>query len=341
MDILKVGIVGYGIVGKRRRKVIDKNKYMQTVAISDINFKKDFIDKDGVHVLRDFKKIFEVDLNVLFVCLPNRYASIATKLALKNNLHVFCEKPPGRHLSEVIDVYNVYKKKPHLKIKYGFNHRYHDSFIEAKKIISSERYGRVLNFRGVYGKSVLVPSKIGTWRSKRSEAGGGILLDQGIHMLDMIQLFSDEYNEIKSFVQNDYWKHNVEDNAFIIMRDKKNRVAMIHSSATEWRHKFRLEITLEKALIELSGILSGTKSYGDETFKLTKRNKNGNIIPNTKSMQYVQDLSWKKEVDEFAYIIVKNKKVKDGNITEAIRLMKLISKIYKSDKQWNRKYKIH
>ena len=67
MEILKVGIVGYGVVGKRRRKVIDKNKYMQTVAISDVNFKKDFVAKDGVYVYGDFKKIFEADLNVLFV----------------------------------------------------------------------------------------------------------------------------------------------------------------------------------------------------------------------------------------------------------------------------------
>ena len=164
------------------------------------------------------------------------------------------------------------KLHPSVKLKYGFNHRYHDSISDAKKIIESKKFGSIINFRGVYGKSMIIPFT-GEWRSKRSDAGGGILLDQGIHMLDMLLFFSSKFDKVYSFISNNYWNHNVEDNAYIMMQDKKGRVAMLHSSATEWEHKFRLEITLEKALIELSGILSSSKSYGEEKLTIIELNK--------------------------------------------------------------------
>jgi len=99
-------------------------------------------------------------------------------------------------------------------------------------------------------------------------AGGGILLDQGIHLLDIMRFFCGEFKEIKSLVNNNYWKYKVEDNAYVIMRSLKNAVAMVHSTATQWQHQFRIEITLEKALVNLSGILSGSKTYGNEKIEL-------------------------------------------------------------------------
>ena len=340
MKKLRVGIAGYGVVGKRRREFIDKNKTMKTVAVSDIIFKKDGEFPDGILFYRDFKKLLNAKLDILFVCLPNRYAPEATIMGLSNNLHVFCEKPPGRNVKDIENVIKVEKENKHLKLKYGFNHRYHKSIIEAKKIIESGTFGKIINFRGVYGKSKIIPFS-GEWRSKRKEAGGGILLDQGIHMLDMILYFSNEFDKVYSFVSNNFWNHDVEDNAYIMMKDKKGRVAMLHSTATEWRHKFRLEITLEEAQLELSGILSGSKSYGEEKLIITKRNI-GNI--NTKLIEkckkYSTDESWKNEVNEFAENIVNKKPIINGNSKDALSVMKLIYMIYKSDKSWKKKFNL-
>ena len=338
MKKLRVGIVGYGIVGKRRRKYIDRNKYLKTVAVSDINFKKDGAFSSGLLYFNDYKKIFLANLDILFVCLPNRYAPKATIAGLKNNLHVFCEKPPGRSVNDIKEVIKIKKKKKKLKLKYGFNHRYHDSIIDAKKIIDSNKFGKIINFRGVYGKSAIIPFT-GEWRSKRSEAGGGILLDQGIHMLDMMLYFSDEFIKVHSFVKNNFWNHDVEDNAYTIMESKKGIIGMLHSTATEWRHKFRLEITLEKAQLELSGILSGSKSYGEEKLIVTKKkNSRDNKIPKEKVRRYLKDKSWKREIDEFASCIINNKVIENGNSNDALNVMKLIQKIYKSDSTWKRKF---
>ena len=338
MKIIKIGIAGYGVVGKKRRVFIEKNKNMKIVAVSDILFKKNGKFADGILYYKDYKKLFELDIDAIFICLPNKYASEATILSLKNNLHTFCEKPPGKNVKEIKNIIKIEKNYPHLKLKYGFNHRYHDSFIEAKKIVNSKKYGDIINIRAVYGKSAIIPFE-GGWRSKRSQAGGGILLDQGIHILDMILHFLDNITEIKSFVSNSYWNHNVEDNVYALLKDKKNRTVILHSTATEWQHKFRLEITLTSCLIEISGILSGSKSYGDEKLTLIRKLEQNKNNPNASKMKkFKVDYSWQREINEFAEIILKNKKVNDGNSNDALRVMNIIERIYKADTKWKKKY---
>ena len=338
--IFKVGIAGYGVVGKRRRELIDANPSLKTVSVSDIKFKKSSEMPDGVKSFPDYKYLLEQDLDILFVSLPNYLTTEATIGGLERGFHVFCEKPPGRTVEDIKNVIEVEKKHPTLKLKYGFNHRYHDSVKEAKRIIDSGEYGKLINFRGIYGKSSIIPFS-GGWRSERKNAGGGILLDQGIHMLDMIRYFSGNFEDIKSFVSNDYWHHDVEDNAYAIMRDKLGRVAMIHSTATQWQHKFRLEITLQEALIELSGILSGSKSYGEEKLKIVPRKDESFTGSHDDTIfSYLEDNSWREEVNEFANIILKDEPVVNGNSSDALKVMKMVYKIYYADENWRKKYNI-
>ena len=107
---LKVGIAGYGVVGKKRRKILDKIPGVKVVAISDKNPKNKTSEKN-VKFFNDYKKLFNENLNVLFISLPNKYASEATLKALKRNIHVFCEKPPARNINELKRVLKEYKKK--------------------------------------------------------------------------------------------------------------------------------------------------------------------------------------------------------------------------------------
>ena len=340
MNTLKVGIAGYGVVGRRRRAFIDQNPHFTTVAVSDVRIEKEHRDPDGVTNYPNYDRLLTHGLDVLFVCLPNYLAADATIKGLKKGLHVFCEKPPGRNLDDIINVRVVEKQKPKLKLKYGFNHRYHDSFIEATKVVQSRKYGKILNIRGIYGKSRIIPFS-GGWRSERKLAGGGILLDQGIHMLDMVRYLAGDFEEVYSFVANSYWQHDVEDNAYVMMRNKEGCVAMVHSTATQWQHRFRLELTLQEAIIELTGILSGSKSYGEEKLRIIPRDdESSNGAFDEVSKSFLDDLSWKREIDEFAEIIVKNKKVTIGSSLDAYKVMELVQRIYYSDDQWRKKYNI-
>jgi predicted dehydrogenase len=359
---LRVGVVGYGVVGQRRRFFIDKNPNLETVAICDVRFKKDssmmdgadsnytydlledqshkkpFTGKtdDGVQFFNNYTDLLDkCELDIVFVCVPNYLAPVVTIAGLNKGLHVFCEKPPGRTVEDIQKVIEVEKKYPDLKLKYGFNHRYHGSVKKAKEIIDSKQFGDIINFRGVYGKSSIVPF-IDQWRSKKKYSGGGILLDQGIHMLDMFRYFCGDFEEVKSFISNKYWGHDVEDNAYAIMRDKKGRVALIHSSATQWQHSFRLEITFKEGFLELSGILSGSKSYGEEKLLVVPKQEesvNGSLSGNM--TQFLEDNSWEDEIDEFADIIINDKPVVQGSSYDALKVMELVHQIYNADESWN------
>ena len=338
--ILKTAIIGYGVVGRKRRLFIEQNKNYNLIYISDIKFKKNFKSK-SIIFYKNYKEILSKNIDVVFITLPTYLAARVTLAFIKKGVHVFCEKPPAKNVNEIKKVLHASKKKPKIKIKYGFNHRYHSSVKLAKKIIKSKKYGEILNMRCLYGKSkIITPFDnrfTGTkddWRSKKKLSGGGILLDQGIHLLDLLRFFNGDFHEFKSFISNKFWNYDVEDNAFALMRDKKGVIASIHSTATQWQHKFRIEIATRYALLELKGILSRTKSYGKESLRIIERlpkSSKGSKI----KMQYFfkKDNSWKEEIDEFANIILNKLPIKTGNIYDAYMVMNMVEKIYHADKK--------
>lgn len=335
---LRVGIAGYGVVGRRRRGFIDAHPDLTTTAVSDEKFGRDGGTAEGARRYADYRDLIAREpLDVVFVCLPNELAADAVVRALEKGLHVFCEKPPGRDLADVARVRAAEKRRPRLKLKYGFNHRYHDSVRDALKLVRSGRLGRILNLNGVYGKSHIIPFDKG-WRAERKRAGGGILLDQGIHMVDLMRLFAGEFSEVRSVVSNGYWKHDVEDNAYALMKAKSGAVALLHSSATLWRHRFFLDITLEKGALTLSGILSGSKSYGAETLTVAYAAKGDAGDPRETTTRYSQDNSWRDEIWEFADCVVKDRKVPSGGSLEALKTMELIYRIYCADPAWKKRY---
>lgn len=337
---MRVGIAGYGVVGKRRRHFIDLNPHLQTVAVCDQTFKKTGKLEDGVVFYPNYKQLLEENLDILFVCLTNDIAPEVTAAGLECGLHVFCEKPPARDLQDLYRVIECKQKFPQLKLKYGFNHRYHDSVSDALRIIKSKELGEIINLRGVYGKSKMVTFGQHEWRTKRAIAGGGILLDQGIHMVDLLRLFAGEFEEIHSFVSNDYWKHDVEDNAYALMRTANRKIAMLHSSATQWRHQFQLDISLEKGTISLSGILSGSKSYGSETMTIAWSSSSEHGDPKEQTTRYTEDNSWRYEIAEFADAIVHDAEIQHGTIDDAFKTMELVYRIYCADKEWKAQWNL-
>lgn len=339
---LRVGIAGYGIVGKRRGNCIRENKQMNLVAVCDRNFEEDGKFDNGIYYYNNYNKLLTHELDVLFVCLTNDIAAEVTIAGLENGLHVFCEKPPGQNVEQIEKVISVEKKYPQLKLKYGFNHRYHESVKDAFNIIKSGELGKIIDLNAVYGKSKVVTATgpNADWRSKREVAGGGILLDQGIHMVDLIRYFSGDFKEVHSFISNNYWNYDVEDNAYAIMRGMDGKVAMLHSSATQWRHDFRLHITLEKGSIVLKGILSSTKSYGAETLTVAYKSDDERGDPKEKTIRYNHDPSWDEEVKEFSKAILEDLPIISGTSQDAYKTMELVYLIYGADPIWKKKYNL-
>lgn len=338
---LKVGIAGFGVVGKRRKEYLDLHPTVEVVAVCDQNNKSMEHLGSNVKCFSNITELLAQPLDILFVCLTNDVAAQGCIDALNQGLHVFCEKPPGRNVSDILKVRSVEENYPNLKLMYGFNHRFHDSVQEALEIIKSGELGNVLNAKGVYGKAKMTTFDQSDWRTNRSIAGGGILLDQGIHMVDLLRYLCGEFTEVKSFISNDFWGFDVEDNAYALLRANNGIIGMLHSSATQWRHRFNLDINLERGSLILGGILSGTKSYGAETLtKVFADPDNDSGDPKQILINYNNDPSWKKEIDTFIDCIVKDKPILEGNSEDSLKTMKLVYTIYHGDEQWRDKYNI-
>lgn len=337
---LRVGIAGYGVVGKRRRHFIDAHPELRTVAVCDRTFGEEAIFPDGVRYYRDPQALIAGGgLDVLFVCLTNDVAADVTIAGLRAGLHVFCEKPPGRDVDDILRVIACERDHPGLVLKYGFNHRYHDSVRDALSMVRSGELGPVLNMRGVYGKSKFISfGAHSDWRTQREVAGGGILLDQGIHMVDLMRLFGGEFHDVMSIVSNDFWRHDIEDNAYALMRSESGCVAMLHSTATQWRHRFNLEITCARGALVLSGILSGSKSYGAETLSVVWADDDDQGDPREQTTRYNRDPSWQDEIAEFTDAVLRGTPILAGSSEDALRTMELVYRIYCADPTWKARW---
>ena len=330
---LKVGIVGYGKVGKIRHECINNNPHSEVIGICDID--ENVLNNSSVVYYTDYNKLLDACPDMIFVCTYNRDIPKISIDAIARGIHVFSEKPPGRTLEDVKAIYDTVVKNPGVKVKFGFNHRYHEVVIEAKSIVDRGRLGKVMWLRGIYGKAG-GPGYDNGWRNNRDISGGGILIDQGIHMLDLFRYFSGEYDEVKSFINSSYWKVDVEDNVFAILRNSLiDQTAMIHSSATQWRHKFLLEIYMEKGYLEIDGILSSTQTYGRESLKIARCvfDEKGYPLPNPQETMtyYEDDNSWNDEISDFIDCIMHDKPISNGGIEDAVKTMDLVQRIYRDD----------
>ncbi|MGO9514275.1 MAG: Gfo/Idh/MocA family protein [Steroidobacteraceae bacterium] len=341
MSDLKVGIAGFGVVGKRRKNCIARHPRLRVIAVCDQTFEDEGVLDDGVRYYRDYRRLLTERLDILFVCLTNDVAAEVTIAGLEAGLHVFCEKPPGRNVDDILKVIERERRHPRLKLMYGFNHRYHESVQEALRILRSRELGAVINMRGMYGKAKLITFNQPDWRTKRAIAGGGVLLDQGIHMVDLMRLFGGEFTDIHSFISNGHWGYDVEDNAYAIMRTASGVVGMLNSSATQWRHRFHLDINLERGSLILGGILSGTKSYGAETLTVVRADPdNDQGDPWEQVTRYNRDASWDGEISAFALSILNDLPVQSGTSEDALRTMQLVFRIYYADSDWRKTYDI-
>jgi len=288
---------------------------------------KDYIFYDS------FDQLLNCGIDIIFICAFNTVLAEYTVKALNRGIHVFCEKPPAMKLKDLDPVLKALKSS-NKKLKYGFNHRYHYSVLEAKKIIDSEKMGKLLWMRGVYGKAGSIDYDK-NWRNYKKYSGGGILIDQGIHMLDLMRYFSKEnFNQIHSHISTSFWNIEVEDNAFIIMQSENQVIASMHSSATQWKHKFLLEMCFEEGYINLDGILSGTRSYAPEKLIVGRREFEDITFAMGKPKENVtwfeNDDSWSLEIDEFISAVKGNGEILHGTFDDAFQTLNLVENVYNS-----------
>ena len=324
---IKIGIAGYGKMGKIREESFQSSDEVELVSIYDSEKKA---VKEGIHFCNSFEELLKTNIDAVFISTYVNVAADYVLTALKAGKHVFCEKPPSINYDELKPIEDFYVNTD-LTLKYGFNHRFHYSVTEAKRIIDEGLMGKPILMRGIYGKAGSIDFNK-EWRNYRKYSGGGILMDQGIHMLDLFRYLSnEEFSCIASYMDNLHWDIESEDNAFLILKSNSGIISTLHSSATQWRHKFLLEMVFENGYVNLDGILSSTGSYAPEklifAYKAQEDVERAMGKPNENILYFEHDPSWRHELDEFINSIKKGVEIHNGNLNDALEVMKLMDTI--------------
>jgi len=326
----KVGIIGYGKMGQIRHQVISAFEDVQVQLIYD----PEKVDTEIEKAQNSDQIIENPEIDAVFTCTPNYLNKPLTIQSLKAGKHVFCEKPPGFTAKDIEEIRAVEKESGKV-LMYGFNHRHHASIKYMKKLVDDKEFGKILWMRGRYGKSV-DETFYDNWRAKKELAGGGILIDQGIHMLDLLLHLGGNFDNVHASVSNLYWNLNVEDNVFATLENTKTGLAAsLHSTMTQWRHLVSLEVFLEKGYLVLNGLKTSSNAYGEEILTIAKNRSTAPVATwkDEKNITYHTDKSWESELTEFFSAIKSNREVKLGNSSDALKLMKIIDKIYSFKKK--------
>lgn len=330
-DKLTCAIIGYGYMGEIRQRMVEQHPNLELLMICETDLDK-LTGVQGFTVVRDPEKVMESDAQAVFVCTPNHLIPDLAVQCLERGKHVFCEKPPGRTLEDIEHILKAEQQNHGTKLMFGFNHRYHPGVMRAKSIVDSGRLGKIVTLRGLYGKSGGKNFAL-SWRNDFTVSGGGILLDQGIHMLDLFNFFLGGFTSAKAFLSNGHWGFDVEDNAVVILKNEQNQMAVLHSSTTFWKHVFQLNVILEQGYLMLEGLLSKTGSYGRETLVIGHRQFEdeaeavGN--PSEETIYFDKDLSWEIEVNRFVDCIINDKPVLESSSADAYNAMELVHRCYR------------
>ncbi|MHB8918163.1 MAG: Gfo/Idh/MocA family protein [Desulfocucumaceae bacterium] len=320
---MNVAIVGCGAVGQKRARVIGRHKLVVAVdtAIEMAARVADICNCQETST--DWRSVVKrKDVDLVIVATTNNYLTPVVLAAVENGKHVLVEKPAARSPGELMPVIEEAVRNG-VYVRVGFNLRYHPAIRKAKEIADSGSLGPLMFIRGRYGHG----GRKGydkEWRADTDIAGGGELLDQGVHLIDLSRWFLGEFDEISGYAHTYFWDMPVEDNAFLMLKTGLKQVAWLHVSCTEWKNMFSLEIYGRDAKLHVEG-LGG--SYGTERLTYYKMLPQMGP-PETTSWEYpFPDNSWQLEFEEFVRGIEEKREMK-SNLEDARAALEIVHKIY-------------
>lgn len=319
-----VGIVGCGLIGQKRAKALGPLGRLVACADLDVARAESLARISGAKALPDWRELVWSPLvNVVIVATLHDSLAEITLTASEAGKHVFVEKPAARNSSELEPVMEAVVKHG-VKVHVGFNHRYHRSLRKAKELVDSGVLGELMFVRARYGHG----ARIGydkEWRADPVLSGGGELIDQGPHLIDLTRWFLGEITEVQGFAHTYFWDMPVDDNSFMLLKTANKQAAFLHVSCTEWKNLFSMEIYGKLGKIDLTG-LGG--SYGVE--KITWYRMLPEMgPPETASWEYpMDDDSWAVEIAEF-FEDIRLDRAPAASLQDAQAALKIIELVYR------------
>ena len=320
---LGVAIVGCGLIGGKRARALAGQSLIIAADIDADRAQRLAGDTPGAKATSMWKEaVSDPRVRIVIVATTNEFLVPITLEAIKNGKHVFVEKPAGRRADEIRPLIKA-AQEARVKVRVGFNHRYHPAISKALSMAKHGVVGELMFLRGRYGHG----GRLGydqEWRADPIKSGGGELIDQGVHMIDLARCFLGELNQVAGHAQTFFWKMPVDDNAFLLLRTDEERTAFLHVSCTEWKNVFSLEIYGREGKLQIDG-LGG--SYGVE--RLTHYRMLPEMgPPETTIWEYPRgDDSWSLEFREFIDDIRLDREP-SATLRDAIRALEIVERIY-------------
>ena len=327
---LSVGFVGLGLIGQKRAKSLPENIFVSWGVDPNPNARNNFRTKYDCEVFSDFEleKLPKVD--VIFISTTHQYLSKIACATLQKGIHTFVEKPGAINYKSIVEIKNIYLKKKNLALSFGFNHRYHPSFLALKKIILEKNLeDQILSIRGTYGHGGRKGYE-SEWRMDPLKSGGGELLDQGSHLIDLCHFLTNQNFDIEySNLRRLFWNSEVEDNTNIILKSKSHNIyANLTASWTEWKNNFLFEVFTKKMQFTIKG-LGG--SYGTESLTIYKMSEEMGP-PETTIFEYPgNDISWERETLDF-FENIKNNNFTIKSLEDTVDLHAIVHNVYQKNK---------
>ncbi len=320
---LQVAIVGCGVIGQKRAQALAG---CRLVVAADVDLTRaEAVAKSAPGAVPSadwWEAIARPDVDIVIVSTTNRALAEITLAAVRAGKHVLVEKPAARRVAELEPVIAA-AKAAGVQVRVGFNHRYHPALRQARELVAAGALGQLLFVRGRYGHG----GRLGyekEWRANPALSGGGELLDQGVHLIDLARCFLGDFAEVDGFAHTYYWDMPVDDNAFLLLKTKERQVAFLHISCTEWKNLFSLEIYGRQGKLHAEG-LGG--SYGVERLSYYKMLPQMGP-PETTIWEYpMGDRSWELEFSEFLQDIQLGREPA-ANLRDAQAALRIVEQIY-------------
>ncbi|HEX8077334.1 MAG TPA: Gfo/Idh/MocA family oxidoreductase [Chthoniobacterales bacterium] len=319
----RFAIVGCGLIGRKRLNSLEPG---QLAVACDLDLKRAQTlvasAKNGRATTDVEDALRDPTVDAVIVAVLNSALAPLARQAIDAGKHTLIEKPAGISVAEIDELIGLAAQKQ-VQVRVGYNHRYHPALLRARELVDAGALGPLLFLRGRYGHG----GRLGyekEWRANPALSGGGELIDQGVHLIDLAGWFLGEFATVEGHIATYFWNMPVDDNAFLSLRTGAGQTAWLHVSCTEWKNLFSLEIYGRDGKLQVDG-LGG--SYGPERLTFYKMLPEMGP-PETTTWDFPGgDDSWGLEMEAFVEDIRQQRTPVPG-LLEARRALDIVEKIY-------------
>jgi predicted dehydrogenase len=267
--MIRVGVIGVGLIGRERLTALSsleaEGKPISIAGVYDSN--QDLCQSTGEEFgtsgYGTVESLLQQKLDWVMIALPHDSAAQIACEALQSGASVLIEKPMGRDLNEAEKLAQIGGDRLHV----GFNYRFYDGISRAVRDTRSGRFGKIISIEFVLGHGC-APGQVHTWKLDEIRAGGGCLIDPGVHLLDLcLQLAPGGVKPLAGSSWSGFWNTGIEEEVSLLLEADGFSISL-RISLVAWRSTFFMRVNGTDGY----GIVNGrNRSYGNQQYTFGKR----------------------------------------------------------------------